>query len=110
MSIENSEAVLDLGGVKITVGEMLEIINMERKKILEKYGVASVSEIPAAMAQGRLTIEEVLWIRHRLMVLDKMEEAIYEELFIYRGKLLNRLSDRLRSLLQLLGLRRPGEP
>ncbi len=109
MSIETSEVVLDLGDVKITVGEMLEIIHEERKKILEKYGVSSISEIPAAMAQGRLTIEEVLWIRHRLMVLDKMEEAIYEELFIYRGKILNRLSDRLRSLFQLLGLRRSNE-
>ncbi len=101
MSIESSEIIIDLGGIRLTIGEMLEIIKEERKKLLDKYGIRSIDEIPQLLSSGRASLDEILEIRHKLMILDEMEDALFEEIFIHRGRYIHTLKERIISFIKL---------
>ncbi len=103
---EASDIVIDLGGISITVGEMLEIIKEEKQKLLEKYGARDEAELEYILRSGRLDLEEILYIRHRLMVLDEMEEAVFEEIMLRNSGLkLTGITDFFK---KILGLRDNG--
>lgn len=101
MSIESQEIIIDLGGIRLTIGEMLEIIKEERQRILEKYGIQSIEEIPQLIASGRVSIDEILEIRHKLLILDEMEDALFEEIFIHRGGNIHRLIEKISLFLKI---------
>ncbi len=104
---EASDIVIDLGGINITVGEMLEIIKEEKQKLFEKYGARDEAEMEYILRSGRLDLDEILYIRHRLMVLDEMEEAVFEELMLRNNSL--KVFGIVEFLKKILGLRRePG--
>jgi hypothetical protein len=72
--------ILDLGEQKLTIDDLLEIINEERKKILETYGARNIDEFIWLIKTNRIDLYDALMIRIRLRILDMMEEAIYKEL------------------------------
>ncbi len=84
---EASDVVLDLGGIQLTAGEMLEIIQEERRRLYERYGARDEAEMEYVLRSGRLDYEEILYIRHKLMILGEMEEAVFEELMLRNNRL-----------------------
>jgi DNA-directed RNA polymerase subunit H (RpoH/RPB5) len=80
-----TDIVIDLGGVSVTAGEMIEIIREEKRKLLEKYGITSELDIPRLLQTGMVTVDEAMEIERRLRILDEMEDAVYEEINIRRG-------------------------
>ncbi len=100
--MSTTDVVIDLGNLKIKASEMLEIIEEERKKLLARYGVNDLSDIQKLYSLGRLSIDEIMELKHKLTILDEMEEAIYEEIFIRQGKYTNVLVEKLLPLLKLI--------
>ncbi len=79
-SEKHKNNILDLGEQKLTVNDLLEIINEERRKILETYGARSIEEFIWLLRTNRIDLYDALMVRIKLRILDMMEEAIYEEL------------------------------
>jgi hypothetical protein len=80
-----TDIVIDLGGLSVTAGEMIETIREEKRKLLEKYGITSELDIPRLLQTGMVTVDEAMEIERRLRILDEMEDAVYEEINIRRG-------------------------
>jgi hypothetical protein len=74
-----NDIVLDIGEQKLTIDDLIEIINEERRKILETYGARNIEEFIWLLKTNRIDLYDALMVRIKLRILDMMEEAIYEE-------------------------------
>ncbi len=79
-----SAATIDLGGIVVGVDDMLEYIDEERRKLAQKYGARDLAELMFLINSGFISLNDVIYIKYRLHLLDEMEKAVLEEKIMRR--------------------------